>query len=194
ERTTLEGHTSGVNGVAFSPDGILLATASHDGTARIWDLTGTAPATQATLEGHGRAMRGVAFSPDGTLLATASDDETARIWDLTGTVPATRATLEGHGGAVNGVAFSPDGTLLATASDDGTARIWDVERGVVVTVLAGFPGGGRAMLTAGGYKTDGDVAGGLWWAIKMCRFEPGELDGFVPGLRRVPDGEALRLV
>ena len=34
----------------------------------------------------------------------------------------------------------------------------------------------------------------MWWAIKLCRFEPGELDGFVPGLRRVPTGEPLPLV
>ena len=136
----------------------------------------------------------MAFSPDGTLLATASYDRTARIWDLTGTAPATRATLEGHTDWVRGVAFSPDGTLLATASDDGTARIWDAERGVMVAVLAGFPRGGYAVLTADGYKTDGDVDGGLWWAIKLCRFGPGELDGYVPGLRRVPAEERLPLL
>ena len=97
--------------MAFSPDGTLLATASHDGTARIWDLaTGT---TRTTLQGH-TGTRGVAFSPDGTLLATASDDGTARIWDLaTGIPPAPpcKATRRPER-----VAFSPDGALLATAS------------------------------------------------------------------------------
>jgi WD40 repeat protein len=118
---TLTGHTGAVWGVAFSPDGRLLATASDLETARLWD-----PATgedRRTLTGHAGAVWAVAFSPDGQLLATASEDKTARLWD-----PATgedRRTLTGHAGAVWAVVFSPDGQLLATASQDKTTRLWD---------------------------------------------------------------------
>ena len=83
----------------FSPDGALLATASDDGTARIWDLaTGTSRTTRTTLQGHTGTIWGVAFSPEGSLLATASDDDTARIWDCTtGICLATLIALPSRG-------------------------------------------------------------------------------------------------
>jgi WD40 repeat protein/3',5'-cyclic AMP phosphodiesterase CpdA len=186
---TLTGHTDHVLGVAFSPDGTTLATASRDATARIWD-TATGKA-RTTLTTHMLSVTGVAFSPDRTLLATASRDATARIWDTaTGHL---RTTLTGHTDHVLGVAFSPDGALLATASRDATARIWDSDRGTYLVTLLPLPGDGYAvLLPSGSYKLTGDPRGALWWAIKLCRFEPGELDPYVPEINRLAeDAEIL---
>jgi WD40 repeat protein len=132
----------------------------------------------------------VSNSPDGTQLATASRDGTARIWD--GATGYTRTTLTGHQGSAVAVAFSPDGCQLATASDDGIIRIWDTATGACQTTLLASPKGGSAVLLPdGSYKVTGDLGGILWWAIKLCRFEPGELDPYLDGIRRLPAAARL---
>src|SRR4051794_38440960 len=104
EVRTLREHTGWVGGVAFAPDSQLLATASADGTAILWDVkTGRAV---RTFKGHTDRVVAVAFSPDGRLLATASFDGTARVWDVA--TGEARHTLRGHRGAVLAVAFAPD--------------------------------------------------------------------------------------
>jgi WD40 repeat protein len=60
-----------VNGVAFSPDGTRIATASDDKTARVWDSASGRELARLT---HEDPVNGVAFSPDGTRIATASGD------------------------------------------------------------------------------------------------------------------------
>jgi len=116
---TLEGHGGRVYSVAFSHDSTWLASASDDGTVKIWDAR--SGECLQTLEGHGDDVNSVAFSHDSMWLASASYDGTVKIWDARS--GECLQTLEGHGGRVYSVAFSHDSTWLASASVDNTVKI-----------------------------------------------------------------------
>jgi WD40 repeat protein len=104
-------------GVAFSPDGKLIATSDLDNTAKIRDArTGQ---ELLTLSGHTGEVMNLAFSPDSKRLVTTSLDHTAKIWDTT--TGQELLSLVGHTDGLITPTFSPDGSLIATTGFDCTA-------------------------------------------------------------------------
>jgi WD40 repeat protein len=122
-------HQGEVHAVAFSPDGKLLATASEDNTARIFEVrTGHELARLS----HEDRVLAVTFSPDGKLFATSPARREARVFDTRTMHEVARAQHSDPGGVI---AFSPDSRMLATGSYN-EARVLEVRTGREVVVLA----------------------------------------------------------
>jgi len=131
----LPGHTGAVSSLAFTPDDQLLASASEDGPALLWEVA--EGRLLHRLDGHSDRIHSMAFSLDGSLVGTASEDGTARLWDVA-TGEQLRAYAE-HTDAVNSIGFVEvlGITFIATGSSDSTVRIWDAATGETYAVLSG---------------------------------------------------------
>jgi WD40 repeat protein/serine/threonine protein kinase len=145
------GHSSFVARLAFDPSGTLLASASWDGSIRLWS-TGTLE-LQRTLEGHTGNVTAIEFDSTGTRLLSASgpsvsgfeSDWTARIWDVaSGTC---QLVFAGHHAPVSSARFGPTGALVLSTSyassggSENTAQLWNASTGELETSMQ-LPGVG----------------------------------------------------
>jgi WD40 repeat protein len=143
------GHTEGVYGVAFSPDGRYALSGGSDGT-RLWEVATGREVRR--FSGHDAAVEGVAFSPDGRQALTVGRERMVNLWDIQ-TGKELRA-LKGHTDSIKRVAFSPDGRRALSGGED-IMCLWDLESGKelrrfpVATVGVALSPDGRRALSGG---------------------------------------------
>src|SRR5262249_2170078 len=119
------------SGIAFAPDGTLLAEGDAD--VRLWD-TKTGALVRELPSGQ-QSQRAVVFSPDGKLVISGGHDTIIHLWN-----PATGAAagkLEGHSDSVLALAISRDGAVLASAGAEKSIRLWDLATRTLIRELKG---------------------------------------------------------
>jgi WD40 repeat protein len=126
-----------IDGVAFSPDGLQLASVGADGI-RVWSVaTGS---DVAMFKGQAS----VAYSPDGKWIASPSSDWSVKVWSTTDNQEAR--LLRGHSNAIWSVTFSGDAERLVSTGWDSIVRVWG--KGKNWSEILALKGGNGSLWTA----------------------------------------------
>jgi RNA polymerase sigma factor (sigma-70 family) len=202
-------HTGLVFGVAFSPDGKLLAVAGEDKTIKLVDMA--TRQVRRSMAGHSERVWSVAFDPRGSLLVSGSGEYRrptepgeVKLWDVTTGKETTwdaktaeeKIWFRGHRELLFSVAYAPDGRTVASGSWDKTVKLWEVATGRELATFAGHQGEVRgvaytpdsALLVSGSF--DGTVK---VWDVAAAR-ERTSFEAHQNGVQCLavsPDGKTL---
>jgi len=164
-------HADVVYSIAYSPDGSKLASASKDGSVRIWDL-GSGRELRV-YHGHSDPVRAVAWTANGSLIASAGGKE-IHFWNPETGAPVKKLT--DHTANVQSLAFRPDGKALVSGGDDKKLLVWSVETGKVQHDLGAQQDGVQSVA----YSPNGKLIASLNKAGTLSVWNPEATD---PGAR-----------
>ncbi|MGH8247609.1 MAG: WD40 repeat domain-containing protein, partial [Gammaproteobacteria bacterium] len=164
---TLEGHTTQVRDIGYSPSGEWLVTASEDHTARIWRAaTGKSMAVMP----HDAEVIWAMFSPGGQWIVTrTAEDKVIRVWDAASRKKVSEIDVRPK--ELASFALSPDGNFLVTALEEHTAEVFETRTGARLAELIGHTGPVRSP----SFSLDGQriVTAGLEGKVNLYTFELG---------------------
>lgn len=161
-------HPAGVNAVAVSVDGKLVAGACKDGSIKLW--TSADGKAAGSLAGHPGGATAAAFSANGQLLATGGVDQNLRFWN-----PANAqqlAQIGAHAAGLTAVALHPNNTIAYSAGEDGFLKWWQLPA-VAPRALPVHAGAVTALF----HSADGNsvLTGGADKMVKLSNFANGQL-------------------
>ena len=139
-KTTLSGHTSSVESIAFSNDGSIIASGNGN-QVLIWDID--TQQQKSLFDTDGLRVKSIVFSPDGNTFATGNENNTVLVWDMLTGQHKTKIRIPrldlSFTTDISAVTYSPDGNLIATSGgvDDDSVYLWDAETGELKATLEG---------------------------------------------------------
>jgi len=130
----LLGHTDAIQTVALSPNGKTIASASDDGTVKLWELEGDNTSPIKEIKDQGGWVRAVVFLSDRQII-TAGQDKTIKIIDIAS--GKILKTLSGHTNLINSLAIAKASDLLVSGSYDNNVNVWQISTGKLLRSLKG---------------------------------------------------------
>ncbi len=137
----LRGHRLDVYNVVYSPDGKYVASASFDGTSRVWDTQTWE--TLYTFSGHSHWVGAVAWHPNSQQLVSGGLDKQLQVWDMA--EGQNLATISDFPKGILTLAWSPDGTTVACGLLNGDIVLVDAAAWKITRTLSGHAGGIAAL-------------------------------------------------
>ncbi|RDX68901.1 Katanin p80 WD40 repeat-containing subunit B1-like protein [Mucuna pruriens] len=123
--TSLSGHTSPVESVAFDSGEVLVLGGASSGVIKLWDLDEAKMVR--TVAGHRSNCTAVEFHPFGEFFASGSMDTNLKIWDIR--KKGCIHTYKGHSQGISTIKFTPDGRWVVSGGFDNVVKVWDLTAG-----------------------------------------------------------------